>query len=66
MAKVTVTINPKTNEVKYEVEGMPGGACADLTKQLMQANEVLEYQETSEMCEVEELPDYVIQPKEEE
>ena len=59
MARVDVVIDPKTNEVKYEVQGVVGGGCEDLTKALMQNNEVLDHQYTEEFCEPEEIPDYV-------
>jgi hypothetical protein len=59
MPKVTVKINPADGTSKYEVEGVQGGACEDLTKALMQNNEVLEHQYTEEYCVPEELPDYV-------
>lgn len=59
MAKVFVEINPKTGEKSYRVEGLQGTGCADLTKVLMQNNEVLDYQQTSEFCAQETQPDYV-------
>lgn len=59
MAKVNVTIDPKTKEVKYEVQGVEGASCSDLTKVLTQSNEVLEYQYTEEFSPQEKLPDYV-------
>ncbi len=69
MAKVTVTINPKDGTAKYDIEGVQGGACEDLTKALMQNNEVLDHQYTEEYCVPEELPDYeldALPPAEEE
>lgn len=65
MAKVTVQIF-KNKEVKYEVEGLPGTGCADLTKALMANNEVLDQEYTSEFCVPEELPDYIADTTEEE
>lgn len=59
MAKVFVTINPKDGTRKYEVQGMVGGGCEDLTKALMQNNEVLDHQYTEEYCVPDTLPDYV-------
>jgi hypothetical protein len=59
MAKVNVTIDPKTHEVKYEVQGVQGGTCTDLTKVLTQSNEVLDMQYTEEYCSTDTLPDYV-------
>lgn len=57
--KVTVTIDPKTNEVKYEVEGVMGGSCTDITEALLKGNEHMDTQFTEEYCVPEELPDYV-------
>lgn len=58
MSKVIVKINPKKGEAKYEVDGVQGGACTDITKALTEANEVMDYQYTEEFGETEELPDY--------
>lgn len=66
MAKVTVKINPKNAQIEYEVEGMPGTSCEDLTKQLIQNNEVLEQQYTEEYHTPEFLPDYISVPEGEE
>lgn len=63
MAKVKVQINPKTGEVQYEVEGVLGGGCTDITKLLTQHNEVVEQRLTSEFCAPETLPDYVTNPE---
>jgi hypothetical protein len=65
MAKVTVKINPKTSEVQYEVEGVQGTSCEELTKRLMEQNEVLEHQYTEEWHVPEFLPDYIAVPDEE-
>lgn len=59
MAKVNVTIDPKTGERTYAVEGMVGGGCEDLTKALMANNQVLDHQYTEEYCVPDHLPDYV-------
>ena len=59
MARVQVTIDPKNGTKKYEVTGMVGGGCEDLTKALMANNEILEHQYTSEFCVPETQPDYV-------
>jgi hypothetical protein len=56
---VIAIIDPNDGTVKYEVEGVIGGACEDITKALMESNEVLEHQYTSEYCEEQERPDYV-------
>ena len=56
--KVYAIIDPKTQTVQYEVEGVTGSSCDDLTRALRANNEELEYQQTSEYCASEELPDY--------
>lgn len=66
MAKVIVKINPKNAQIEYEVEGMPGTSCEDLTKQLIQNHEVLEQQYTEEYWDQETLPDYISVPEGEE
>ena len=59
MAKVTVKINPNNQEVTYEVEGVMGGKCTDITQALLANNEEVETQYTEEFCMPETLPDYI-------
>jgi len=59
MAKVIFKLDPKTGERTYEVEGMQGEACSDITKALMESNEVQEHEYTAEFCVPDEMPDYV-------
>ena len=59
MAKVIVKINPETQEVTYEVEGVIGSKCTEITNALITTNEEVETQFTSEYCVPEELPDYI-------
>lgn len=59
MAKVHVTIDPKTGERTYEVEGVGGVGCDQITQALEQANEVIEHQYTSEYTLPDYLPDYI-------
>lgn len=66
MGKVIVTINPKTSEVKYSVEGVEGASCTDLTEALVRNNEHLETQYTEEYCKSEELPEWVYKESSEE
>jgi hypothetical protein len=41
MAKrVHIIINPKTGTVEYEVEGVIGGACTDITSALTKGHQV--------------------------
>jgi hypothetical protein len=59
MAKVTVQIDPNTQEVTIEVNGVKGGKCTDITAALLQNNEVVDQQYTEEYHTPEELPDYI-------
>jgi len=61
MARVIFELDTKTGERTYEVEDVQGEACEDITKALMQANEVKEHEYTSEFCETSERPDYITQ-----
>lgn len=65
MAKVTVKINPENQQVTYEVEGVMGGKCTDITQALLASNEEIETQLTAEYCASQDLPDYVNQQGEE-
>ena len=65
MQKITVVINPKTGEATYEVEGVMGAKCTDITNILTQSNEVKELQYTHELEDPEVLPDYITNPTEE-
>jgi hypothetical protein len=61
MARVVFEYDLKTGERLYEVQDVQGEACSDITKALMEANEVKEHEITAEMCEQADLPDYVTQ-----
>lgn len=36
--KVHIVINPKTGQVEFEVEGVMGGACTDITNALVKGH----------------------------
>lgn len=59
MAQVIVQINPKTQEVTLEVNGVKGSKCTDITAAIVQNNEVLDQYVTEEYHTPEELPDYI-------
>jgi Protein of unknown function (DUF2997) len=59
MAKVHVTIDPKTGTASFEVEGVAGGKCTDITNALTAGKQILDQQYTSEYCMPEVLPDYI-------
>lgn len=57
--KVTVEIDPETNEMTFEVEGVQGGKCTDITQVLTQSNQTLDVQHTHEYHVPDVLPDYI-------
>ena len=59
MAQVRVTIDPKDGTVKYEVNGVAGIGCEEITRALEESNEVMQKQYTEEYSEQQELPDYL-------
>ncbi len=59
MAQVTVVIDPKTGEREYQVEGVQGGKCTDITEALVSANQHVDTQLSEEFVEQQELPDYI-------
>ena len=61
MAKVIFRLDTKTGERTYKVEGVNGEACSDITKALMESNEVKDHEYTEEHCIPDEMPDYVEQ-----
>ena len=61
--KVTVVINPKSGEMTFEVEGVQGGKCTDITAALVQSNDKVDSQYTSEFEVPDVLPDYITNPE---
>jgi hypothetical protein len=57
--KVIVVINPKNGTMEFEVEGVLGGKCAEITEALVQSNEHVETQYTQEYEIPDVLPDYI-------
>lgn len=57
--KVHIIINPKTGQVEFEVEGVMGGACTDITKQLTKGHIVQDEQLTEDFYQAQEEPAYV-------
>lgn len=66
MPKITVQIDPKTQEMTLEVNGVKGGKCTDITAALVQNNDVVDQQFTEEYHVPEELPDYITDQTDEE
>lgn len=56
---VDIIINPKTGEVEYEVSGVMGKSCTDITEVLTAGHEVEDERLTEEYYEVSEQPAYV-------
>ena len=59
MVKLHVVIDPKTGRVEYEIEGIAGGKCTDLTKVMQAGHEVEEEQLTEEYYTPSEMPAYI-------
>ncbi len=59
--EIEVVIDPKTREMTFEIKGMPGTGCTDLTNALTQGKQVLEQENTCEYYENAERPDYIDQ-----
>ena len=60
MAKeVRIKINPKTCEIEYEVSGLPGAGCTDITNQLVQDDDVVEQKHTDEYYIPLPVPEFV-------
>ena len=62
MAKVTVKINPKDGTSTFEVNGVEGTKCEEITQALVRNNEVLDQQYTEEWHVPDTLPDYITNP----
>lgn len=57
--KVHIIINPKTGQVEFEVEGVLGGACTDITSALVKGHLVQEEQLTEDFYTPQTTPAYV-------
>lgn len=58
MKQVHIIINPKTGLVEFEVQGMSGGKCVDITSALAKGHETKAEQLTEEFYEPSELPQF--------
>lgn len=58
MAEVIAKINPKTGERTYEIQGVTGESCSDITSLLIENNEQLDHQYTEDYCVPDVLPEY--------
>jgi len=59
MIKLHAIIDPKTGRIEFEVEGLVGGKCTDITKALQAAHEVEDERYTEEYFVASENPAYV-------
>jgi hypothetical protein len=57
--EIRIKINPETCEVEYEVSGIPGEGCTDLTDQLVGSDEVVEQHHSDEYYIPLPQPEYV-------
>lgn len=57
--KVHIVINPKTGQVEFEVEGVMGGACTDITNALVKGHLVQDERLTEDYYVPQEEPAYV-------
>lgn len=59
--QVIMVYDPVTKETTYEVSGMPGTGCTDLTNALTQGKQVLQQDLTCEYFTPAERPDFIDQ-----
>lgn len=64
MAKVIVKINPKTGESTYEVNGVEGSKCEEITEAITRSNDEVDKQYTEEYHVPDTMPDYITDPME--
>ena len=64
MATVIFKHNTKTGESTFEVNGVEGSACEDITAALTRHNDEVDKQYTEEYHIPDTLPDYVTDPME--
>lgn len=57
--RVVVEIDPKTGEMTFEVEGVAGAKCTDITNVLSAGKKIVSEQYTNEYYDVEDRPDYI-------
>lgn len=56
--KVHIVIDPKTGKVEFEVEGVVGAKCTDITAALVKGQIIEDEQLTEDYYEAQELPAY--------
>jgi hypothetical protein len=57
--KVHIIIDPKSGRVEFEVEGVVGGACTDITNALVKGHLVEESELTEDYYTPQESPNFV-------
>jgi hypothetical protein len=59
MAQVIARINKKTGDIEFEVNGVKGEGCKDITQLLAQELDVYKEEDLAELYEGSELPEFV-------
>lgn len=58
-AKVQISINPKTGQVEFEIEGVAGSSCTDITSALAKGHVIQDERLTEDYYTPAEEPAYV-------
>lgn len=59
MKKLHIIIDSKTGKVEYEVEGVVGASCTDITSALTKGHQIEDEQLTEEYMEMSSVPAYI-------
>jgi hypothetical protein len=59
MAKVIVRIDTRTSELSYEIDGVLGNKCKDITDLLREGLDVIQEKDKEEMYLTSDLPDFI-------
>jgi hypothetical protein len=59
MAQVIARLNKRTGELELEVNGVKGEGCLDITRFVHDNMDVVREEQTAEMWDTADLPDYV-------
>lgn len=57
--RVIIIINPKTQDVTFEIDGVQGSTCKDITEVLMRGMTVKEQKDKIEFTEINRMPAYI-------
>lgn len=59
MAKVIVEIDTRTGDITFEVDGVAGSKCKDITSVLTQGMNIVSEKEKEDLYAQQELPEYI-------